>query len=101
MSADNGIYILVTPIKSDDYVKHYRVIHCQSIEDIYWDADKKRMTDEIQPAMLREKFGTVQPFDGQATARDRAFEMAREIHDGGLPLEYGISEIHYDKPFPT
>ena len=99
MSADNGIYILATPI-SHSSLKQYRVVHCQNIEDIYWDTEQKREAGEIQPAMLREKFGNVEPFTNVAAARNTAFDMAKKIHDDGLPFEYGISEIDYDKPFP-
>jgi hypothetical protein len=103
MSADNGIYILVTPFPHFDLglTKQYRVVHCQNIEDIYWDTKVSRHVEEIQPEMLREKFGNVEPFTNEAAARGRAFEMAQEIYDEGLPLEYGIREIAYDKPFPT
>jgi hypothetical protein len=99
MSADNGIYILITPIPHMD-LKQYRVVHCQNIEDIYWDSEKKREVDEIQPDMLREKFGNVEPFTNESAARNLAFEMARKVEAEGHGLEYGISEIHYDKRFP-
>ena len=99
MSADNGIYILITPIPHMD-LKQYRVIHCQNIEDIYWSTEKKREVDEIQPDMLREKFGNVEPVSNLAVARSKAFEMAEDVEAEGHGLEYGIREIHYDKRFP-
>jgi len=100
MSADNGVYILITAT-SNPNIKTYRVLHCQNIEDIYWHEGEKRLVDKIQPAMLKQKFADAELFPQETSARHRAFAIAREIHDEGLPLEYGISEIHYDKPFPT
>ena len=100
MSADNGIYILITPLRGDEYLKQYRVIHCQNIEDLYWDSEARCGSDEIQPAMLREKFGNIQPIGNISVARNKAFDMAKEIYNEGLPLEYGIREIRYAKPFP-
>ncbi len=121
MSADNGIYILISPIgvrppekpsllalswgvttlpAPDPDTKEYRVVHCQSIEDICWDTQARKMSEEIQPMMLKERFGDAHVFGSEDVARNLAFEMARELVDEGVPLECGISEIHYDKPFP-
>ena len=42
MSADNGIYILESPVSNEDFsTKEYRVCHMQCVEDLwYWDDDR-------------------------------------------------------------
>ena len=101
MSADNGIYILITPVSTGSIAKQYRVVHSQNIEEICWDKQAKKLADTIQPEMLMERFGNASPFSDECVAYKRAFKMARDIRDEGAPLEYGVSEIEYDKPFPT
>ncbi len=98
MSADNGIYILVTP-KEGTTDCEFRVVHCQAIENIYWDAGSDSESDEIQPERLKEMFGNAEVHWNQDLARDEAFHMASDIEEDGV-LEYGIREIHYFKPFP-
>ena len=98
MSADNGVYILITA-KEDSHGCEFRVVHCQNIEDLYWDTEANREADEIQPAMLKEKFGRATVFEDQDAARNEAFQLASDIEAGGV-LEYGVREIHHDEPFP-
>ena len=99
MSADNGVYILETPM-NDKTGNEYRVVHCQNIEDIYWDAKATTFAAEIQPRMLKEKFGEAEVILDQDVARNEAFGLAADIEADSV-LEYGIREIIHDKPFPT
>lgn len=94
MSADNGIYIGRFKI-NDDF--EYRVTHAQAIENCDY--------DEPYPAKLIHAYRTVYYGTSNIYNKKGAWERARklyeEILDGEYPIcEYGVSEIHYDEPFP-
>ena len=90
MSADNGIYILVTPI-TDSKVFEYRVAHCQAIENIDYD-----------PKYLNLYFGECSVFLTKTDALREAAKQEEEIMTGPMPiLEYGIQFIRLNTPFPT
>lgn len=84
MSADNGIYILRSPIRTGHF--EYRVAHLQAIENIDYDRAHEILY-----------FGKCQVFHN----RDAAWKEALKIYDSidGV-LEYGISQIDSDHPFP-
>lgn len=90
MSANNGIYILKTPIGDGDF--EYRVAHCQAIENI---------TDEHSLAIYHAVlyFGNSMVYKDVDIARAAAFTLEGNISF----LEYGISSITpgFDGPFPT
>jgi hypothetical protein len=98
MSADNGIYILQTK-------DGWRVIHAQAIENIYWDEEKKEITEEINPHILREYFEDCEVFP----TREEAIKEAELIYDDIVQddfcpiVEYGICFITgvEDIEFPT
>jgi len=87
MSADNGIYIGVF----DD---GYRVIHAQAIDNCEGD-------DDVTLAYIHTYFKNAKVISDRA----EAWQAARDIYDEmGLDdfavLEYGISEIQFNIPFP-
>lgn len=100
MSADDGIYILQSPV--EDYsCFEYRVIHAQAIENLYWCEDDKDSADEIQPEMLMEYFGSSEVFWDKHKAWVKVFQLEKDMKDEyGFGPEYGISMIRYDQPFP-
>ena len=99
MSADNGVYILETPDRSDPTKKEYRVREHCAIENVTsndpgWDQDE----------CARGYFGKCRVFHDDG----KAFEEARRIYDkimedGFYPIvEHGICMIQLtpDRPFP-
>ena len=89
MSADNGIYIGVF----DD---GYRVIEAQAIDNCEGSPD-----DETTLAYIHNYFSRAKLI----TDREEAWQTARDIYDemrldDFAVLEYGISEIQFNIPFP-
>ena len=99
MSADNGIYILITTDmhkKTSDHstentfgkgILAYRVAHCQGIDNIDW-------YEEHQPynvgACLNDYFGNAPVFYDKEQAR----EYALLLMENYSYLEYGLSTIN-------
>jgi len=90
MSADNGVYILVSPKGSG---KEYRVTHAQAIENVT--LDPKEFGD-------MHLYSQVLYFAQSAVFTDRqaALQEAARIHDRVGWTEYGICEIKVDNEFP-
>ena len=89
MSADNGVYILVTP-KGDG--KEYRIAHLMAVENFAYGSD----TDEdVWIKNARGMWGESVVY----TDRDKAFLAARDEHDRVEYSEYGISEIEINREF--
>ncbi|HSG32223.1 MAG TPA: hypothetical protein VLB82_11850 [Thermodesulfobacteriota bacterium] len=131
MSADNGIYILVTKGINTEY--EYRVVHAQAIENLYWwpvdcckhpriiEEDETfpyedycttcgstaefEKRDEINPDILKEYFG----HSNVLTTEYAAMEEAKQLYDGIMDddfcpiVEYGIQVIDQlkDTYFPV
>ncbi len=94
MSVDNGIYI--GRFKSVDGDYSYRVIHAQAIEncDPYPDHPKEN-TLAYQVLYFNNEKAKI--FDDE----NDAWTYARNISKTYTVLEYGVSQINYDKPFPN
>jgi hypothetical protein len=91
MSADNGIYILVSPNKDTGFTE-YRVIYAQSIDNIHYkpnhgDYNKEQLIDYFGKC----KFN-VSDVD--------ALAFARKLESKYDYLEYGIKWIYMDIDFP-
>ena len=86
MSADNGIYILATPIGNGQY--EYRVIHAMAIENI---TDNDINGD---PEVVMAYFGNAPVF----TSHDEALKHAKHLASSVPILQYGIVDI--DLPYP-
>ena len=94
MSADNGCY-LGRFTTNDGF--EYRVTHAQAIENC--DYDKNYPTKLIH-AYRTVYYGRSEIYNEKG-AWERARKLYEEILDGEYPIcEYGVSEIHYDEPFP-
>lgn len=109
MSADNGVYVLVSRGPKTGHGRHahrkteYRVIHAHAIENIY---AQDYSTGDPEPTLNRQM---VLKFFGEArvfTNRELATAYAQGLHDGWESrvgyVEYGIVIIDEfaDLPFP-
>ena len=101
MSADNGIYILVSPVENVHGKKigeEARVIHATGIENINY--DDGTLVDGFNPEQLTEYFKFAEPMTVD-NAEKKAFEMAEGVaNDEFCPvLEYGVCTINLTHPF--
>jgi hypothetical protein len=99
MSADNGIYILVTPkfegaVSQEDM--ECRVKHLQAVENISWDRSKSRGTDNEDVIIInaREMWNGCKPLT-VAEAHTDAFRQYEELDI----CEYGVSTIKVNRVF--
>jgi len=99
MSADNGVYILVTPILTprDEGRKEYRPSYMQAVENYLWDAESGEETENpdihIENARQMWKYARV-VFD-----RTKALKMADKMAQECAVLEYGIQFIEIPREF--
>lgn len=108
MSADNGIYVLQTPVSETISnlltegtrgfeLFEYRVIHAQAIENVNYYKEGTLLRE----AEVVNYFGKAEVLTNREQALIKGHELAREImKDCGI-LEYGVSEINWPTPFPT
>ena len=95
MSADNGIYILVTP-KGDKF--EYRVAHLQAVENLYYSGQYMDIiTDD--PALHIIEARKMWGFSKVFFNKDKALREAVEIWDRKTVVEYGIQFIEIDREF--
>lgn len=98
MSADNGVYIHVSPrIGANGEIKveygfDYRIAHTTNIEDIY--------DEDIGNELTVLKFGDSKVYFNREDVLIAAGKIIDEIIESGMPLEYGIRKVTRDKPFP-
>lgn len=90
MSADNGVYILGTPIKNSKE-KEFRVIHAQAIDNIYYN---EKNDNEGNPVYILNYFGNCKILN-----YDDAIIEAENLEKQYSILEYGISFIDLPHPF--
>lgn len=96
MSADNGVYI-GRFLENGHYT--YRVAHAQAIESCDNSDDWPKDVTDASRVLY---FGSVPVFTDESAAFMEAKRIYDEIMDGDFPIvEYGISPIHYDEPFPS
>lgn len=92
MSANNGVYILKSPVHPDADVFEYRVVHAMSIENITNEPDTKGFNTE----QLRRYFSKCVVFHNKTMALCVADEVVQEC---GF-VEYGIQSISLPFCFP-
>ena len=101
MSADNGVYILITAGTGNGL--EYRVVCDQAIENINWEPDYPTAGDEdgLNMAAVIDYFGSCRVFTDVETAEAEAKRIHDEwIADLGV-VEYGIVTLDYCHiPFP-
>jgi len=86
MSADNGIYIGKFP-RTDGGIE-YRVVHAQAIDNVdYGDTEHQDLYRVLY-------FGKAPVFSDA----DSAWEVARICSKNYDILEYGVSELEFDRP---
>lgn len=107
MSSDNGIYIgrfirpqtITAQTITKDTAYEYRVIHVQAIESCDYDTN---FPVELTQAYRVICYGKADVCYTEKEAWEQARAMEKEIMESDFPvLEYGVSEIHYDEPFPS
>jgi hypothetical protein len=98
MSADNGIYILSSPVTAGTKVFEFRVAECQAIENL----DYFEQGDERAKAFEVLLFGRSQVFDKENDAILYAHMLEKEIGTREFSvLEYGVSILPpREFPFP-
>ena len=106
MSADNGIYILVSPVmKNSNFAGRYeyRVIECTAIDNIIEDSRRFEYAGVSYPIWLIYEaymFGQSPVFATKPDAMEYASELEDKVAEEGRPLEYGIRTIRQNHPFP-
>ena len=101
MSADNGIYIGRFPTGVDENFE-YRVAHAQAIDNTSWQDHMRwrKCNEEFAREQANESiclvFGGCEVF----TSETKAIKEANKIHDIIQWVEYGVSILVFDKPFP-
>ncbi|GAG43558.1 unnamed protein product [marine sediment metagenome] len=75
MSADNGIYIFQTK-------DGYRVAHCQAIENISWQPNRKGLNTET----VEYYFGKCKVFKTRVQALEEADRLYEEIMKSDCPI---------------
>lgn len=96
MSADNGVYILET---GKGKSKEYRVKHLQAVENVYWDENRNRETDDpdVWIGNARRMWNNCEVLSNKAEA---VVEADRIASDPELwILEYGICTIRIPRDF--
>jgi len=95
MSADNGVYILRSPVQGGF---EFRVVHAMAIDNIRYQPD----TEGFNTKEIRQYFGSAKVLCDVKAAEAEASYIADEIMaDEFCPiLEYGITTINLPFPFP-
>lgn len=93
MSADNGIYILVT--KRGRNKKEYRVIHTQAIENVQYMPDYPVSRPCLNKEELAYKFGNARVFTDRGIAEGYAVRWHETLTKDGVIVEYGICWLEY------
>jgi hypothetical protein len=101
MSADNGVYILVSRGRKTrhGYKKEYRVTHAQAIENIQWQPGDGIIPGdeeiELSPMYVRALFGNARVFTDRRIAEGYAQRIYDEHTEDGGVVEYGIRFLDY------
>ena len=92
MSADNGIYVLLTESEKGP---EYRVTYASAIDNIYgeWNVEKARYEGNIQT--IQETFGQVPVF----YTLNEALDFAEELEYNTDPTEDGVCVINEFKDY--
>ena len=91
MSADNTVAILQSPSRSGE-CQEYRVVHAQAIENINYGCKPGEFND----SELLSYFGDSKVF----TEEQEALVYALDLQDEIGYVEYGVSVISMNRPFP-
>jgi hypothetical protein len=97
MSADNGIYILIT--KGAEGSSEFRVAHAQAIENIEW--EKELYGGVWNPFEVWRYFKDCEVFTSHTEANNYAINLLTEIISRFGVCEYGVSLLKFpDQEFP-
>lgn len=96
MSADNGVYILVT--KGNRGKKEYRVSHAQAVENLWYEPDHPQGSrDGLNTKYAHLLFGKSRVFTDMKLARGYAERIYDEwMGDFGI-VEYGITTLDFSR----
>lgn len=95
MSADNGVYILVT--NRGRGKREYRVKHFQCVENLTYDPDFPQHRPEVNLDVMLSHFGKARVITDRKIAEGYAQAILDEIERNGGICEYGIVWLE----FPT
>jgi hypothetical protein len=95
MSADNGVYILKSPIANSNSVE-YRVAHAMAIENIHLGDENTEEGRRENDEYIIGTFKRSRVF----TDLSLAFKEAEKIHNKYGWTEYGIVTEEIKRPFP-
>lgn len=96
MSADNGVYILVT--KGSAGKKEYRVAHAQAIGNLWYEPDYPSGSREgFSREYAHLLFGESRVFTDVKLARGYAERICDEHLEYGGIVEYGIRVLDYSR----
>lgn len=101
MSADNGVYILVTEGTQEGELE-YRVAHTQNIEDLNWNPGTADYDgDYLEPEFALDVFGDKQVFTDEKSAWAEARRIYRDVMSGFGVVEYGIKILDHSDRLPS
>ncbi|KKN26702.1 hypothetical protein LCGC14_0871820, partial [marine sediment metagenome] len=94
MSADNGIFLLKSPLYVGKIREEYRVIHAQAIDNLDWEVPEGW---DYNPEQLVAYFGKCKVL----TEKEAQNEASRLYEEYAVPIcEYGIVELNMtERPF--
>jgi len=97
MSADNGVYILITPSYNSGH--EYRVQDLQAVDNYSWNDVNGRHTDnpDILIRNAQEMWATAAVFHNESDAVAAAVHILQTLD----VCEYGISFIEINRDFKT
>lgn len=86
MSADNGIYVMPSPVEGSPDTFEYRVAYGQAIDNVSYYSEG---TPESF-AMENAYFGSSEVFNSADAALAFARDQEKQFEEGGGYLEYGV-----------
>lgn len=93
MSADNGVYILVTGRGRGK--REYRVTHAQAFENLDYLPNYPATNPEVHLGTMMAFFGKSSVFTDRKIAEGYAIRWREEIENEGGICEYGIVWVEY------
>lgn len=94
MSADNGVYILVT--NRGRGKREYRVTHCQCIDNLDYEKNFPRHNPQVNLEEMLSYFGKSKVFTDRRIAEGYAIALEERQLEGPFGIcEYGIVWLEY------
>ena len=95
MSADNGVYILVTN-RGRRGLREYRVVHCQCIDNLTYNPDFPKGHPQVNLEDMVGRFGKCTVLTDRKIAEGYAEALLDQELEGSCPVcEYGIVWLEF------